>query len=97
MLSIITEIFTLQNLLMMNVGLFVGIIIGAMPGLNVALAVTVLLTLSVGMESLPGMFMLLGGYCGAMYRDEGSRLSETALCADNSLNMKHRGSFGMQH
>ena len=43
MLSIITEIFTLQNLLMMNVGLFVGIIIGAMPGLNVALAVTVLL------------------------------------------------------
>ncbi len=23
-----------------------------------------------------------------MYRDEGSRLSETALCADNSLNMK---------
>ena len=67
MLSIITEIFTLQNLLMMNVGLFVGIIIGAMPGLNVALAVTVLLTLSIGMESLPGMFMLLGGYCGAMY------------------------------
>ena len=67
MLSIITEIFTLQNLLMMNVGLFVGVIIGAMPGLNVALAVTVLLTLSIGMESLPGMFMLLGGYCGAMY------------------------------
>ena len=67
MLSIITEIFTLQNLLMMNVGLFVGVIIGAMPGLNVALAVTVLLTLSIGMESLPGMFMLLGCYCGAMY------------------------------
>lgn len=67
MLAIIPEIFTLNNLLMMNVGLFAGIIIGAMPGLSVSFAVTVLLTLTIGMESIPGMFMLLGGYCGAMY------------------------------
>lgn len=66
-MEIITSILTLKNILMMNIGLFAGIIVGAMPGLSVALAVTVLLTLTIGMESLPGMYMLLGGYCGAMY------------------------------
>lgn len=67
MLGIISEILTLNNLLMMNIGLFAGIIIGAMPGLSVSFAVTVLLTLTIGMDSIPGMFMLLGGYCGGMY------------------------------
>ena len=67
MFEIISEIFTLQNILMMNIGLFAGIIIGAMPGLSVAFAVTVLLTMTIGMDSLPGMYMLLGGYCGATF------------------------------
>ena len=65
--EVLAEIFTLSNLLMMNVGLFAGIIIGAMPGLSVSFAVTVLLTMTIGMDSIPGMFMLLGGYCGGMY------------------------------
>lgn len=67
MLDIISEVFTLQNILMMNIGIFAGIIIGAMPGLSVAFAVTVLLTMTIGMDSLPGMYMLLGGYCGATF------------------------------
>ena len=67
MLEIIQEIFTLNNLLMMNLGLFAGIIIGAMPGLSVSFAVTVLLTMTIGMDSIAGMFVLLGGYCGGMY------------------------------
>lgn len=67
MLEILSQIVTLQNLLMMNVGLFAGIIIGAMPGLSVTFAVSVMLTLSVGLESLPGMFLLLGAYCGGTY------------------------------
>lgn len=67
MLDIISQIFTIENLLMMNVGLFAGIIIGAMPGLSVTFAVSVMLTLSVGLESLPGMFLLLGAYCGGTY------------------------------
>lgn len=67
MFEIISEVITFQNILMMNIGLFAGIIIGAMPGLSVAFAVTVLLTMTLGMGSLPGMFMLLGGYCGATF------------------------------
>ena len=67
MLEILSQIITVQNLLMMNVGIFAGIIIGAMPGLSVTFAVSVLLTFSVGLESLPGMFLLLGAYCGGTY------------------------------
>ena len=67
MLAILSQIITVENLLMMNVGIFAGIIIGAMPGLSVTFAVSVMLTLSVGLESLPGMFLLLGTYCGGTY------------------------------
>ena len=65
--EVLSEIFTVQNLLMMNIGLFAGVIIGAMPGLSVSFAVTVLLTMTIGMDSIPGMYMLLGGYVGGMY------------------------------
>ncbi len=65
--EVLSEIFTLQNILMMNIGLFAGVIIGAMPGLSVSFAVTVLLTMTIGMNSIPGMYMLLGGYVGGMY------------------------------
>ena len=51
----IGQIFTVQNILMMNIGMAAGIIIGAMPGLNVTFAVTVLLTMTFGMDVLPGM------------------------------------------
>ena len=67
MLEILSQIITMENLLMMNIGMFAGIIIGAMPGLSVTFAVSVMLTLSVGLESMPGMFLLLGAYCGGTY------------------------------
>ena len=67
MLDILSQIITMENLLMMNIGMFAGIIIGAMPGLSVTFAVSVMLTLSVGLESMPGMFLLLGAYCGGTY------------------------------
>lgn len=67
MLAILSEIVNIQNLLMINVGVFAGILIGAMPGLSVTFAVTVLLTLSVDLESIPGMYLLLGAYVGGTY------------------------------
>ena len=66
-MSVLQSIFTVDNLLMMNIGLAVGIIIGAMPGLSVAFDVTVLMTMTFHMESLPAMYLLLGAYCGGMY------------------------------
>ncbi|WP_262400302.1 tripartite tricarboxylate transporter permease [Yanshouia hominis] len=67
MLEILLEIIAPGNLLMMNLGMAAGIIIGALPGLSVILAITVLLPFTFGMSSLPGMFLLLGAYCGATY------------------------------
>lgn len=65
--EIIAGIFNLQNLLMMNIGLAAGIIIGALPGLNVIFAITVLMPLTFDMPSIAGIMLLLGAYCGAMY------------------------------
>lgn len=66
-LEIIREMLSFTNLLMMNVGVFAGIVIGALPGLNAVFAVTVLLPLTFGMSSTAGMFLLLGAYCGASF------------------------------
>lgn len=67
MLEAITNIFTLNNILMMNIGVMTGILIGAAPGLSVSFAVTVLLTMTFNMDSLAALFLLLGAYCGGMY------------------------------
>lgn len=67
MLNIIKEIFTVENLLLMNAGVAAGIIIGAMPGLNITFAVTILLTMTYHLSALPAMCLLLGAYCGGMY------------------------------
>lgn len=63
----LAQIFTIQNILMMNVGVAAGIIIGALPGLSVVLAVTVLLPFTYGMEPLSAIYLLLGAYCAGNY------------------------------
>lgn len=65
--QIITEIFTLHHFLIMNLGIAIGVVIGAMPGLSLTFAVTVVLTLTYGMDSMSGMYLLLGTYCGGMH------------------------------
>ncbi|MGI5963825.1 MAG: tripartite tricarboxylate transporter permease [Lawsonibacter sp.] len=66
-LSTLQDIFTLSNILMMNVGMVAGILIGAMPGLNVIFAIAILLPLTFGMDSLAGMYLMLASYCGATF------------------------------
>lgn len=65
--EVIKAMFTLPNILMMNIGLAAGTIIGAMPGLNVIFAIAILLPITFGMDSLPGMYLMLASYCGATY------------------------------
>lgn len=67
MLEILKEILTLDNFLMMNVGMLAGTLIGAMPGLNVIFAIAILLPLTFGMDSIAGMYLMLASYCGATY------------------------------
>lgn len=65
--DILTTIFSPFNLLMMNIGMAAGIIIGALPGLSAVIAITILLPVTFGLESIPGMYILLGAYCGAVF------------------------------
>lgn len=65
--NVITSLFTWNNLLFMNVGLAAGIMVGALPGLTSAIGVALLLPLTYGMDSVTGVLLLLGAYCGAVY------------------------------
>lgn len=66
-LETIKDILSFDNLLMMNIGVFAGCIIGALPGLNTIFAITVLLPLTFDMGATAGIFMLLGAYCSSTY------------------------------
>lgn len=82
-MEIFLRIFTLNNLLMMNIGVAVGIVIGAMPGLSVAFAVTVLMTMTYHMNSLAAMYLLLGAYCGGLY---GGSITATLINTPGTAN-----------
>lgn len=66
-IEILTTIFAPRNLMIMNIGLATGITMGAMPGLSLTFTITVVLTLTYGLDSMAGMYLLLGAYCGGMY------------------------------
>ncbi|WP_207765873.1 tripartite tricarboxylate transporter permease [Pleomorphomonas carboxyditropha] len=60
-------VFSAQSLLMLFLGVFAGIIIGALPGLTVNMGIALLLPLTFSFEGMAGILMLLGVYCGAIY------------------------------
>ncbi len=63
----LASLLTWNNLLFMNIGLAAGIMVGALPGLTSAIGVALLLPLTYGMDSVTGVLLLLGAYCGAVY------------------------------
>ena len=83
MLESISNFLTLNNMLMMNIGVAVGILIGAAPGLSVSFAVTILLTMTFHMDSLAAMFLLLGAYCGGMF---GGSITATLINTPGTAN-----------
>ena len=60
-------ISTWQSLTVALIGLFFGIVIGALPGLTATMAVAVLAPFTFFMESVIGIPFLLGIYKGAIY------------------------------
>lgn len=60
-------VLSLPALLAINIGVFAGIVMGALPGVGVAMSVTVILPLVFGMETAHGLLLLLGVYCGGTY------------------------------
>lgn len=60
-------VLTPSCLLMLMVGVIIGIIIGAIPGLSATMAIALMTPVTFGMDSIHGIGLLLGVYCGAMF------------------------------
>lgn len=60
-------LLTGQNLLAALGGTVFGILIGAMPGLSVTMAIVVLIPITYGMPDLTGLVMMAGAYVGGTY------------------------------
>lgn len=63
----LTTLFTLPVLFAIVLGTFVGLIIGALPGLGAVLAMVLLLPLTYNMEPLAAILLLLATYQAAEY------------------------------
>ena len=62
-----SALFTLTNLLCILLGTFIGILIGAIPGLGPIIAIVLLLPLTFSMSPLSAVLMLLAAFQGAEY------------------------------
>lgn len=61
------QLFTLENFLWINLGVFIGSIFAAIPGLSVILCIILFLPFTYKMTAIPGMMFLLGIYCAGGY------------------------------
>ena len=60
-------LFNLENFFWMNVGIFIGSVFAAIPGLSVILCIILFLPFTYQMTAIPGMMFLLGIYCAGGY------------------------------
>ncbi|MHB0896538.1 MAG: tripartite tricarboxylate transporter permease [Spirochaetales bacterium] len=60
----LTAVFTIPNILMIILGVFVGIVFGCIPGLTTTMAVALCLPLTFGMNSTVAMSLIMGLYIG---------------------------------
>ena len=67
MLSVIPTLATLTNFLYVFLGMFAGIIIGAIPGMGAAMAISLLLPFTFRMDAVSAVLLLLAIYCGVSY------------------------------
>lgn len=65
--AVLTGVFSVQNLIFINIGMFIGIIFGAVPGMNGNLAITVFLPFTFQMDSVAALLMLVSIYFGSMF------------------------------
>jgi putative tricarboxylic transport membrane protein len=65
-LSSFGTLFELHTLLLMALGVAVGLVFGALPGLSATMAVALLLPLTFAMEPNTGIAMLVGTYIGGV-------------------------------
>ncbi len=59
--------FHVSSFLYMNLGILLGIIFGAIPGLTVLLCIVIFLPFTYGLDPIPSFMFLLGIYCAGSY------------------------------
>lgn len=60
-------VFALLPLMLLLIGVTLGVVVGALPGLTATMSVAVLLPFTFSLDPVPGMMLLLGVYGGALY------------------------------
>lgn len=97
----ISEILNFQTILICFLGTFIGIVIGALPGLTPTMGVALFLPFTFTMETIPAFALLLGIYVGGTYggsisailiRTPGTPSSAATLLDGNPLAMQGRAS-----
>lgn len=68
-LSGLWHVFDLSNLVSLFIGVFMGIVFGALPGLTATMGLALLVPFTFTMSPAAGLIMLAGIYVGAMYGD----------------------------
>ncbi|MCG8337233.1 MAG: tripartite tricarboxylate transporter permease [Proteobacteria bacterium] len=63
------QVFQLQNMVFLFIGVFMGILFGALPGLTATMGLALLVPFTFTMAPASGLIMLAGIYVGAMYGD----------------------------
>ena len=63
----LTVSFSVQNILFMNLGVAIGIIFGALPGLSGGVAIVLFMRFTFYLEPIVSLSWLLGMYCGGTY------------------------------
>ena len=75
-LEVLKYMFSLQGILLLAVGVAVGILGGAMPGISSTMTVALISTMTYGMEPLPAITLLAACAVGSTY---GGSISATVL------------------
>ncbi len=63
----LVNVFDPMTFLLVVIGLTLGMIIGALPGLTATMGVALLLPLTFGLDTLAGLMVLIGVYFGSIY------------------------------
>jgi putative tricarboxylic transport membrane protein len=96
----LVSLFSPTTVLLMFAGTFLGIVVGALPGLTATMAVSLLVSLTYGMKGANAIIMLISVYLGGIYGGSRSAIllnipgtpSSAATALDGwPLNLKGKG------
>lgn len=67
MAEFMASLFSVSNILYNFIGVFIGIVFGAIPGLTATLGIALFLPFTFGLPATTSFALLLGIYCGGIY------------------------------